>query len=1347
MPVRALRIIGIILLLPIVLIAALLIAANTSPGQRFIESETASLTGGQVILTGLSGRFPDALRLAHAELRDAKGPWLQLDNIVLNWSPLALIHRDAHVTLLQAAHIAVTRLPAASPAKPQQSTQTGFTLPVGIDLDALHIGRLELGAPVALKPAALSIDGTAHIKTLQQAQANIAIARIGGAGAYTLAATLNGDAINAHLTANEPPGGLISGIANLPDLGAIALDATMNGPRTAELTHLSLTAGQLQATAQGTVNITGQSAALDLTASAPAMAPRPDLSWASIALQAHIQGPFKKPGITAHATLRQVKGGGASIQTLTLDASGNRGAVNADTILAGLIIPGARPDLFSASPLEFTLQARLDDPKIPITFALKHPLVTADGTANAGGDIAAKIHTTVPDLAPLAALGKVDLQGRTEADAAMAVHGDTTSVTLDGTADFTGGQAPVPTLLGHTTYGATATLTGQDIAISRATVDGTAAHIAVTGTDTNKGLDLAWKLALSDLKALAAQARGSLDASGTVQGPQTGLAVQAGIKGRVGTATIPEGPLALSLNATNLPSSPSGTVQATGSFAGAPVTLDATLDKDQAGAFHAVLKRAGWKSLAAQADLTLPKGATFPEGMLTARMSRLADLQPILRQPVAGAFTAKLATTGGARPEAKLNLEATSLAAGNAAIGRLVLTGTVRDPISKTPDLAVSLAATNINAPHAEGTAHVTATGPLSALAIRADTNLLADNAPATLTTQALLDASISRVTLQTLAVTYKGETLRLDAPARITYGAQTAVDRLRLALGPATAAANAATLDIAGQVAPALDLTASLRNVTPNLAKPFAPTLNATGTLAVDARLTGTTAAPHGTIRLQAAGLRLRTGPAASLPPGTIQANLALTGAAAQIDARIAAGPKLHFAANGTAPLGQGALSLHTTGGLDLSLLNPILNADGRRAAGTIALNATIAGTTAAPQIQGGVTLTRGEVQDFVQGLRITDIAARITGAGNTVTVQNVSGRAGPGTLNLTGTIGVAAPGLPVDLHFTASNARPLASDLLTAWLDADVAINGPATGNLQVGGKIFLRHAEINIPNGLPPSVATLNVRYPGQKPPPPAPAAPPAEIHLALTVDAPSNVFVRGHGLDSELGGKLTIAGTAAAPQIAGGFDMRRGDIGVAGTTLTFSHGRVGFDGTSVTNKIDPTLDFVADSTSGGVTATLTVGGYADAPKITLSSVPDLPQDEVLAHLLFQRSVKDLSTVQIAEIAAALAELSGVTGGGGDPLAAVRRGLGLDRLSVGSGTGTSNGATVEAGRYVARGVFVGAKQNTSGGTAAEVQIDLTKRLKLTSQLATGGGSVQGATPDNDPGSTIGLSYGFDY
>jgi len=1331
-----------LLLVPIALVALPLIAANTRPGQRLIESETKSLTGGTVILSGLSGRFPDALRLAHAELRDTKGAWLTIDGLVLNWSPLALIGRTADIRLLQAQDIAIPRLPvptqSARPAKPAQG---GFSLPVHINLRALHIARLDLGAAVALKPAIVKIDGTAGIVSLQQGQANIAIDRLDGVGAYRLTGAITPATIAARLTAAEPPGGLIGGLANLPGLGALNLAAAIDGPRDAEQTSLSLAAGQLQAKASGTINLAEKSAQLDIDASAPAMTPRPDLSWGGITLQAHLHGPFTAPDISAHAVLQNVRGGGASIATLTADASGNRGTVDAHTILAGLVIPGAKPDLFAASPLDFTLHADLDKPGIPIRFALRDRLVAADGIAQVGGDLSAAIHTTVPDLAPLAALGSVDLRGRTEATATMATHGDGTDIKLDGTADFTGGQAPVPTVLGHTTYGATVRLVGQNIAISRAVVDGRAAHAAVTGTDTNAGLDLAFKIALSDLAALSPQARGALQATGRVQGPQTGLGVQADVHGDVGTASIAPGPIALTLSANNLPASPSGTVSAQGRFDGAPLALSATIDKQADGGFHANLKRAAWKSFVADADMVLAKGASFPAGTLTARMARLADLAPVLHQNIAGEFIAKIVTTAAATPAAHIDMVARQITAGGNLLERFSLIGTVRDPASKKPDFGLALVAEGIKAGSVTGGARVTLTGPLDALLIRANSGAEASGLPATLAAEALLDVPGNHVTLQTLGATYQGETLHLAAPSRITYGAATAIDRLRIALGTAT-------LDIAGKIFPSLDLTASLRNVTPDLAKPFAPRLNAAGLLTADARLSGTLAAPRGTVRLQASNLRLRGGPGASLPPGNFLATVSLNGDIAQLEAHAAAGTKLHLSANGTAPISAGGvLALHADGGIDLSLLDPILNASGQRVAGRVALDATISGTAAVPRIDGGVTVAGGEVQDFVQGLHIRNIAARISAAGDTARIENFSASAGPGTLSLTGKVGVLAPGIPVDLHFTASNARPLSSDLLTADLNADLSIHGEATGDLQAFGKIFVRKAEINIPDSLPPSVAVLNVRYPGDKPPPPAPPVPPSIVHLDLEIDAPSKIFVRGHGLDSELGGKLRIAGTSSLPQIAGGFEMRRGDISVAGTTLNFSKGEVGFDGTSVTGKIDPTLNFVADSTSGGVTATLTVGGYADAPTITLSSVPDLPQDEVLAHLLFGVSVKDLSTVQIAEIAAALAELSGVTGSGGDPLAAVRKGLGLDRLSVGGGTGSSNGATVEAGRYVARGVYVGAKQNTGGGTAAEVQVDLTKRLKLTSQLATGGGSVQGATPDNDPGSTIGLSYGFDY
>ncbi len=1337
---------GALVLLPVLLVTAVLVLANTGPGRRLIESEAGSLSGGLVALRGLSGRFPDALRLAHLEVRDARGTWLTLDGVALDWSPLALLGRTARIARLRAAGLDVIRLPAPA-AKPAAPSKGGFSLPVQVDVQSLDVARLTLGAAVAGHAAVLHLAGAAQVASLDDAQAQVAVDRLDGPGRYRLDGRLDAASISAKLDAAEPSGGLVSGLAALPDLGALSLHAGIAGPRGAERTDVTLAAGALHADAHGTVDLVGHSASLDVDANAPAMAPRPDLSWDSVTLQAHLHGAFTTPDVSAHAELHGVHGGGASIAALTLDAGGNRGAVDAHAVLTGLVLPPPQPGLFAGAPLDLTVHAQLDQPSLPIRFALKHPLISADGTAEARGDLSARLHTVIPSLAPFAAIGHTDIQGSTEAVATLARHGQASDVTVDGTARFTGGLAPLPTLLGATTYGATARLDGQDFTISRAVVDGRAAHADVAGTDLGGTLALAWHVGLRDLAALSPQVVGALTASGRVDGAPGGLALQADVKGDVGTSAVPRGPVSATIRAQGLPASPSGTMQASGRFAGSPVVLDAKLDRAADGAFHAVLTRAGWRSLAATADLTLAKGETVPTGTLDARLTRLADLDALIGQQLAGGLTARVQTAQAAgRPEARIDVEASGLAVGANAVGHVSLTGHVADPAAR-PDVALALSVDGIAAAGVTGQAHATANGPLAALLLRTDAGLLVQAAPASLAAAARLDVPAHQVTLSALTAGYKSEALRLRAPARVDFGAGTGVDGLHLAFGPPGVAP--ATLDVAGRVSPALALTATLRGVTPDLARPFAPTLQASGVLTADARLTGTTAAPQGTLRLQAAGLHVRRGPAASLQPVSFLATAGLNGGTARIAARLSGGPKLGFAADGTAPLqAGGALALHASGHADLTLLDPILGASGQRAAGNLVLDATAAGTASAPRIGGTLTLDRGEIQDFVQGARITDITARLSAAGDTVRIDSLTAKAGGGTLAASGTVGVLAPGLPVDLRFTADHARPLASDLLTATLDASLALHGQAAGTLDASGRVFVRRAEINIPNGLPPSVAVLNVRRPGDRPPPHA-AASASLVRLAVTLDAPSGIFVRGHGLDSELGGKLTIGGTSRAPQVSGGFDMRRGSISVAGTTLNFTHGEVGFDGTSVTNKIDPTLDFVADSNSGSVDATLTVGGYADKPTIKLSSVPDLPQDEILAHLLFGTSVKDLSAIQIAEIASALAELSGVTGSGADPLGAVRKGLGLDRLSVGGGGGgTNTGATVEAGRYVARGVYIGAKQATSGsGTAAEVQIDLTKHLKANAQLATGGGSVQGATPENDPGSTIGLSYQFEY
>ncbi|EQD35259.1 protein containing DUF490, partial [mine drainage metagenome] len=109
------------------------------------------------------------------------------------------------------------------------------------------------------------------------------------------------------------------------------------------------------------------------------------------------------------------------------------------------------------------------------------------------------------------------------------------------------------------------------------------------------------------------------------------------------------------------------------------------------------------------------------------------------------------------------------------------------------------------------------------------------------------------------------------------------------------------------------------------------------------------------------------------------------------------------------------------------------------------------------------------------------------------------------------------------------------------------------------------------------------------------------------------------------------------------------------------------------------------------------TLRITGFADAPNISLSSNPELPQDDLLALLLFGKPASQLTPYELAETGAALASLSGLGGSGAgslNPLTWIRRHLGLNTLSVASaapGTGGAGGGTQTGGTSVTAGKYL--------------------------------------------------------
>jgi translocation and assembly module TamB len=1352
--------------LPLLLVAAVLVAGNTDPGRHLIERLTPSLTGGEIRLAGLAGRFPDRLRAARLELADKNGAYLAIDGLTFDWSPTQLLHGVLDIDRLHARAADFARMPVSSGGGGSSN------LPVQVALHEVSIDRLQIGAAVAGQSFALSVAGSGALGSAGDAQGNLTVHRLDGAGRYSLDGRIDAQRLEATIKAEEPARGLISGLAGLPDLGPIAIDATLDGPRNAVAASLAASAGPLRAHAQGMLDLVHDAADLTVVATAPAMAPRPDISWQDVSLDARMRGPFTRPELTGQVRIDALKAVGASVGRLTADLSGNAGSAKLHAALDGLTLPGQNPGLFAAAPLLLDATARLDAPDRPVEFFLRHPLLQAQGTARTAGALTAHVSLTLPDLAPVAAAGGTDVHGNTALTLDVARQGATTTVGLRGTIGVTGGLPQVKALLGDAAnVDLAASLTGQDARLTRLHVTGRGVDVSANGGLVNAQTDLHWTVAIADLSALQPTLTGKLDASGQVSGPEDGFAASAELHGDISTRGIASGPLTVRIATQGLPRQPSGTVTAEGALLGSPIDLALAVSRDD-GAIRVAVQRAGWKSLQGGGSLALPAGATIPQGALHLRMAQLADLAPVLGRKLAGSIDAAL-ESGPASAHLTLTAQGAAMP-GTAAVSRAALDATVTNP-QNNPTLQATLALTGISAGSVGGAAKIEVHGAQNALAISLSaTSPDLSGAPAQITAAATLDVPARAVSVASLQADWKQQTVRLLAPAKVDFAnGGGAIDHLRIGL-------RQAVLEVNGRVSPTLDLTASLRNLPADIAAVAAPSVAADGTIAVEARLTGSPARPSGKIHLTAIGLRQRSGPGRALPAADLVADATLNGAEARLDVKATAGAS-HLTLAGSAPLAAtGPLDLRAGGTLDLTMLNPIVTAEGRRVRGQLALDAAIAGTVAAPRMTGTARLTGGEAQDYAMGVHITDIGATLRADGDRLQLVQFSGRAGEGTIGASGSVGLAAP-MPVDLTFTADNARPIASDLLTATIDARLTAQGNVQGDLNAAGTLHLRRAEIRVPDKIPASVAVLPVRNaastgpaPGKRrsvartaplagpapatgagaapgsPPPGAPPgaaapttpAPTTDVALDITLDAPQQVFIRGRGLDVELGGTVHIRGTAAHPQASGGLNLRRGTLSVVGQTLTFTDGNIDFTGASIT---DPYIKLVATSTNNNITATVTVSGSASDPKITLSSVPELPQDEILAQLLFHQSVGTLSAFQVAEIAAGLAELSGATSGAGDPLASLRNTLGLDRLSVGSGS--TGSPTLEAGRYLAPGVYLGAQQSATGsGTQASLQIDIAKGLKLETTAGTGTASATGASSSGDAAS-VGLKYQFQY
>lgn len=446
----------------------------------------------------------------------------------------------------------------------------------------------------------------------------------------------------------------------------------------------------------------------------------------------------------------------------------------------------------------------------------------------------------------------------------------------------------------------------------------------------------------------------------------------------------------------------------------------------------------------------------------------------------------------------------------------------------------------------------------------------------------------------------------------------------------------------------------------------------------------------------------------------------------------------------------GPGGLAVTVAGSFDQAAGQADLTARGQAQLGlaNVALRPNSVGGTASIDLSlrgaPGLAALSGSVTTSGARLVLPELAQTLDGIGATVTLSGgqaqiaVTGTPrGGGQLRVQGPVSLSPPfdgtlgiellgvGLTNNLNFESSASGRL-------------RLAGPLTGGALLSGQIDFGTTAINIAatsgsmSAAPiPPIAHVGEPFGARRTRDRAgltakPGGGGGPVYaLDLILNAPARIFVRGRGLNAELGGRLAVGGTTAQVVPSGRIGLIRGTFDILGRRLALDEGQV-----SLLGSFDPILRFVASTSTSAGQALLSIRGPLSGPAIEVTSVPERPSEEALALLLFGDRFTDLSPLKIAQLAAQLATLSGrgdgVTG-------RLRQGLGVDSLDL--GTDDDGNARVGVGAYLADGLYADAAVNAKGETEVTLNLDLTDTLTLK-------GSV-----DSEGETGIGLFFEKDY
>jgi translocation and assembly module TamB len=419
--------------------------------------------------------------------------------------------------------------------------------------------------------------------------------------------------------------------------------------------------------------------------------------------------------------------------------------------------------------------------------------------------------------------------------------------------------------------------------------------------------------------------------------------------------------------------------------------------------------------------------------------------------------------------------------------------------------------------------------------------------------------------------------------------------------------------------------------------------------------------------------------------------------------------------------PQAQHPLALAVQAQGDLRLTKLLWDANLYPLTGQIQLDLRATGSLQHPQLQGELNIQQGSFEHRLLGTRLRNIALHLAADQHQVRIlQGSAEDKRGGQVRLQGSCQWTPQNPPASCALDAQLQRLEVVDRS----DLQLALTGPlqvsGTGQgLMLRGDLQVSPLNISVESAISRSIPQLTVQEFNSRAPLQQTLATPwwPALNLDIRLQAAKGAHLRGRGLEAELAGELQIQGPWQARTYQGAFYNPRGTLELFGKRFTLERGQVYWDAGALT------LFIPAHYQKGDLDIRAELSGTPRALRLSLSSTPALPQDEILSRLIFGQQVKDITPFEGLRLAAALQSLSQ---GGFDPVDSARALLGVDSLSVDTQTtDTGTGVNLGVGKYISERVYLEVQRTPNPATpwAGKVQIELTPSLNLESSSGENG------------------------